>query len=381
MKQSKFTRYYFVWFLCNWLCASCIQHVGADALIPEPGNPPTGTPLILMHGWMSNSKRWDKVVRVFRNDGSYRETFAKYRIFRFDYDFTQAIETSGINFFLQVKAKLAPDEKFVIVAHSMGGLVARSALENFTGTTPHLHERLIQLITLATPHHGSPIANLAWLKNDSKIDHADPVLFLLRENIFFKNLNTDGGSEMGWDNSDGGMPEKVWQGYRGRIFTIPPASRFTQLLNQHPHLTEPEKTSLTARYTVVGSYHETLPDWQIKKLISEIKGSYQVDTVESTRLLAIRVVLGRYFQNGGEWVKTYTANDGVVPLSSALFINDAEKISQLSSEKVNVGGDEDLGHLSRAHAVKVFANIEHAQLPDSPQVWEFIASQLKAIKD
>jgi len=62
------------------------------------------------------------------------------------------------------------DVPFVIVAHSMGGLVARSYMQEhshrtgFYGGINHADgkrggERIINLITLATPHHGSPAVN------------------------------------------------------------------------------------------------------------------------------------------------------------------------------------------------------------------------------
>lgn len=44
-------------------------------------------------------------------------------------------------------------KRFHIIGHSMGGLIARSYIQNFGG-----HKRVKSLITLGTPHHGTPTA-------------------------------------------------------------------------------------------------------------------------------------------------------------------------------------------------------------------------------
>jgi triacylglycerol esterase/lipase EstA (alpha/beta hydrolase family) len=49
---------------------------------------------------------------------------------------------------------LAPAKEVGLLAHSLGGLIARSYLQEFE--TPHPP---LVLITLATPHHGTNIAN------------------------------------------------------------------------------------------------------------------------------------------------------------------------------------------------------------------------------
>jgi triacylglycerol lipase len=51
-------------------------------------------------------------------------------------------------------ARLVPSGKLHLVAHSMGGLDARLALQD-----PALAQRVLSLTTLSTPHHGSPVAD------------------------------------------------------------------------------------------------------------------------------------------------------------------------------------------------------------------------------
>lgn len=49
-------------------------------------------------------------------------------------------------------------DRVTIVAHSLGGLDARYAISHLG-----LHERVTELVTVGTPHRGTPIANLATL--------------------------------------------------------------------------------------------------------------------------------------------------------------------------------------------------------------------------
>jgi hypothetical protein len=50
-----------------------------------------------------------------------------------------------------------PVERFAILAHSMGGLLARSALHHGRAAGHHWPDRLDDLAFLGTPHHGAPL--------------------------------------------------------------------------------------------------------------------------------------------------------------------------------------------------------------------------------
>jgi hypothetical protein len=97
------------------------------------------------------------------------------------------------------------DNKIVILAHSMGGLVSRSMLEEFNGITkynPDLSSRselfmssdqiLEKLITLGTPHHGTPAVVLPWV--DTGKD---------RLGLAGVDLYIPAARDMWWDGYDG----------------------------------------------------------------------------------------------------------------------------------------------------------------------------------
>ena len=117
------------------------------------------TPMILIHGIHGDHKDdfdgWQPFIERVTN-GRLGEVYKLY-VFSYDSDGKPVKEIAGDLMRAvdrSVASGLTPGGQVVIVAHSMGGLVARSYLEEWNGAV-----RVSRLITLATPHHGSPLAN------------------------------------------------------------------------------------------------------------------------------------------------------------------------------------------------------------------------------
>lgn len=116
-------------------------------------------PLILIHGiyGKENPEYWDNFINYFNSHDSLT---GKYKLYKFEYDSNEeAVPAIALAFKNDIEnmADLNTDaggRRFVILAHSLGGLVARSYMQEHGG-----NDRVIKLITLATPHHGSPLAN------------------------------------------------------------------------------------------------------------------------------------------------------------------------------------------------------------------------------
>jgi triacylglycerol esterase/lipase EstA (alpha/beta hydrolase family) len=53
-----------------------------------------------------------------------------------------------------------PVEEFVVIAHSMGGLIARSAYHYGTVAGHKWPRQLRKIIFIGTPHHGTPLERL-----------------------------------------------------------------------------------------------------------------------------------------------------------------------------------------------------------------------------
>ncbi|OPL15773.1 MAG: hypothetical protein AVO38_09645 [delta proteobacterium ML8_D] len=157
-------------------------------LIEDPADSsPSGdrTPLVLIHGIHGN--QWPTDVDDVNNPFLYYwQTFRmffyswdksglkdKYKLYSFWYESDQiSVDeiSQGLRDWIDERSFQEPgtpdkldDRPFVIVAHSMGGLVARAFMNqtlNIGQWPGHSGgERVIKLVTLGTPHHGSPGAN------------------------------------------------------------------------------------------------------------------------------------------------------------------------------------------------------------------------------
>ena len=137
------------------------RHEG-DLVDPErPGDVvqhASGKVLIAIHGLCLNEQHW---VR----DGHHRIASAAaatgHTIVHVRYNSGRSIDTNGRSLAVMLEALLGrwpvPVTQLVIVGHSMGGLVARSAMHHGTAAGHSWRGLLRKLFSLGTPHHGAPL--------------------------------------------------------------------------------------------------------------------------------------------------------------------------------------------------------------------------------
>ena len=124
------------------------------ARLPQAG----GRILLLVHGLCMNDLQWR---RHGHDHGAALAAAAGYTPLYLHYNSGEHVSRNGraLAELLQtlVQAWPVPIESLVIVGHSMGGLVARSAC-HYGGLAAHtwLHH-LRQMVFLGTPHHGAPL--------------------------------------------------------------------------------------------------------------------------------------------------------------------------------------------------------------------------------
>ena len=288
---------------------------------------PNLTPLIIIHGWQGKNgltnpetlKKfehsaeiyWDTFLNYFNNS----ELKDIYQIYLYKYPSYKHI-TYNARILEELIGEISNlnNKKTVILAHSMGGLVARSLIEE------HGYTGAQTLITLATPHHGSPAAIKEW------IDTADIVEF------FLKDLDTPGSNDLFWDNYDGvfewvrremvdgwdgRMPEMVdFDNYYRNLCEnegLVPQNLINQIysihINRYPnpwltHLNEKFKKQLKINfpqtlYIFYGGQNEVYSNCGIGNNLIEDEVGYSVST-------------------GRVWSAGY-GNDGVVPVTSAFL--------------------------------------------------------------
>jgi pimeloyl-ACP methyl ester carboxylesterase len=129
--------------------------------LPVPEDPFTAAKtrvLLLIHGLCMNDEQWT------RNGHDHGEKLARAlgcTAVYVRYNSGRHISATGAELAATLEGFLqqwpVPVERFAIVGHSMGGLVARSAIHQATEAGMDWPNKVRQLVFLGTPHHGAPL--------------------------------------------------------------------------------------------------------------------------------------------------------------------------------------------------------------------------------
>ncbi|MBP6471796.1 MAG: alpha/beta fold hydrolase [Chloroflexi bacterium] len=119
---------------------------------------PTAKLAILIHGLSMNDRQWE---RQGHNHGrSLAEEF-DYTPIYLHYNSGRHISENGRDLaaLLETLCQQWPEplQELIILGHSMGGLIARSAIHYATAANLTWPKQLQKLFTLGTPHHGAPL--------------------------------------------------------------------------------------------------------------------------------------------------------------------------------------------------------------------------------
>ena len=189
-------------------------------------------PLILIHGIhgsddlpliTNKSPYWKSFVTRFSGNAYLRRT---YTLYAFQYYSNQEGVQDLAKRLGNAIADKFPNRPHVLLAHSMGGLVAKSYITEY----PAGGDSTLLLITLATPHHGTPGANdtsaverymgRGWPQVFGTINF----LYWSDRAGFFSppalNSGTYNRSDLRWDDHDGALAGDVnlWLGPANRRF-------------------------------------------------------------------------------------------------------------------------------------------------------------------
>jgi len=117
--------------------------------------------VVLVHGLCMNDLQWK---RKRHNHGAALARDLGYTPVHLHYNSGLHISTNGLAFAKLLETLLeqwpVPLEDFVIIAHSMGGLVSRSAYYYATAAGRTWPQQLRKIVFLGTPHHGTPLERL-----------------------------------------------------------------------------------------------------------------------------------------------------------------------------------------------------------------------------
>ncbi|PHV15872.1 lipase [Janthinobacterium sp. BJB303] len=124
--------------------------------------PGRGLPVLLVHGYVCNRGYWTKLSRVLARAGIAHDGIDLEPIGADIEEFVPQVE--------QAVSRLcarAGSDRVILVAHSMGGLVARAWLRHYGAA------RVARIITIGTPHHGTALAKLAAGANARQMRRID----------------------------------------------------------------------------------------------------------------------------------------------------------------------------------------------------------------
>jgi triacylglycerol esterase/lipase EstA (alpha/beta hydrolase family) len=110
---------------------------------------PRGFPVLLVHGYGANGGFWVHLAAQLEAQGYSHATVDLEPVFGDIEDFAVQMERA-----VQDLLAASRSEKVIIVAHSMGGLVARAWLRRFGA------QHAARIITLGTPHFGTDLAHM-----------------------------------------------------------------------------------------------------------------------------------------------------------------------------------------------------------------------------
>ncbi len=275
---------------------------------PATDTSPLGyrTPLILVHGGGNDARPdSDNYWYWWLEYLNTAPASSMFKVYRYVYDTRLPISQDGTDLanFVKNRAEFA-DRQVILLAHSMGGLVCRDAMKDNT-----FRSSVAKLVTLATPHLGSPGANPPWILYCYPPLDAWDFLVNVGERWNFKD--TDGGFDLAWYD-----PTQMPAGTDAlSVFCEPPFGPYqANLLDaamQWPFLSSTEMTTSIPVSKIVafggcsgialitGPADDMLETW----------GDH------AALWPAYQVMAGVYNASGEYFVD----NDGLVPLDSSLF--------------------------------------------------------------
>jgi len=260
-------------------------------------------PLILVHGWSFNGKPappgtgyWDFFKNYLMNDPELKKYFKPYYVKYW----SNAVSVNQLGSLLRNEIEQAGlhELPLVIIGHSMGGLVSRSFMNENVYTTginagKKCGDIVKLLITLGTPHHGSPMAN--GPARDDKVNFLMKLTMSTVESMVFSDTRyyDVNRSDLRWDNFNKLLNYEKYPGEKNDWLT-----NLNTMTNYDPKL-------ICYSSTVTGAF--LLPPY------SNVDEQYKV---------------GSYLLKESFNVN----NDGIVPIHSSSFLEHTPKKIRFFSE-------------------------------------------------
>lgn len=302
-------------------------------------------PVLFIHGFSPEAGPVDPDTRAFdnllvylrRNKPTFFARFKPYRVTwyanRPNADVSQlAGELRDVlDQFTASDANFASTQ-IAIVAHSTGGLIARSFMQEKLQSNLRLgHEKVARLITLATPHHGSPAANGPALDNALKQTgsrSADAIRRLRRPLEWAFGLvryDENNRSDLRWVNFDAPSPEGDLRNGLWYFSSIGTISGFPNERNLNLEALN-SATAVNVDHKIY-AYAGSRTPCNATNAVDELKLCAGAETLRQTGLTS--------------------SSDGIVPLESALLYS-AQGRTRAAKQRIIPEHDHGEIHIGKA---------------------------------
>lgn len=163
------------------------------------------TPLLLIHGIGASAStqfNWERFLSYAQRDKKFLE---RYKIYLYHYDSSRSVPAISRNLqqSLHTFIGMVNERPIKILAYSEGGLLTRNALQD-----AYIDQHTDEVITLATPFHGSPLANPEWINQQVRTESPFS-LVRIGQKIAYRitgRLYPTFREDFHWDNFDGAIP-------------------------------------------------------------------------------------------------------------------------------------------------------------------------------
>ena len=330
------------------------------------------SPFLLVHGLRGEyypTFRWQKLIENFTKDDQFD---SHYKVYLARYDSLDRLSNT-IPQFRKAIANLSRNTQsrpISVMALSIGGnLVYESMRDKDT-------DKAIQLVmSLGTPFHGSPLFCEDWLQYSiyknlafpwTRVDHGiDYRLYFHYNSMLQKDLK--------WDNTDGAIPDI---GHFHSLLPLGPHGDLTVLDTLNTRLADinrlnfEKKKLITYGGYLVNPYMLNNPARTIEttaiapyrffatKIPAHLGREHPVLRLLNREIGSIRPTDAVRQKEGTKFI--YQLNDGIAPVSSALFLPGNGETPTLVREKDLAG----MKKVADVRLARVFRNIDHLSFID-----------------
>jgi hypothetical protein len=353
------------------------------------------TPLILVHGNNSETKdqyRWGDFIERAGQDSDFAGSYKMY-LFRWDSSLSNKLNGLALGCSIDNEEDLH-NREVVILARSRGGIVSRYYMNDYVTLNGGFSgqpggEHVKYLVTLATPHRGSPGADPVWSIFSFDYNYFD----VLSESLSLAYMNKIHDANyiyLQWDDVDNELTDEMvcWNvaylnnnQYCGYL-----------LANQTDLLALNQQESYLGKIIAYGGneFDGKLSKSGHEEFISRIQEEKKIEmfydhwalSYFSGLMADMPVIPNGYPVNPiDDNYRRFQANDGMVPLDSALLLKPGSG-NLFHVEGGNLVFDEDeLRNHCQVNECNIIMNrqTDHMDFLDDDQVIDIILNRLKTL--